>query len=256
MQQFILIIGIAIVVALSSSHTVKAGPTTCPLAAARIDAKAVKTPTIEEDPSCLIKAQSIHNHPTYDARTRAEFLDFHIPGAQYSTPYALAAMFRNSKTKFVVYDSGKSRSSTLLLCSRLRRAGLTQVKLIDGGIAAWAQAQRRPEKFVLNRLSDDEVLAALLDRHAHAIAMTAPLKSMLTEHRLGVAPEGVPSRRVVLAETASPLANLESQLNASKETAFYWIGTPARLRDLIHTHLLQDQKRIAGPAQSTTCSAL
>lgn len=229
--------------------------TTCPLAAGRV-AGPEETTAIAEDRSCLVDAGAIGNRSVFDLRTRAEFLDFHLPGARHSSRSALMATGRRHPAEIVAYDSGKSRSATFLLCSQLRRAGLTRFKLIDGGIAAWAQRSKRAERLSTNRLGDAEVVAALSDRRATAIALTAPLKAILAEHRLG-APASPPAiRRIVLADPAMPLASVDAQLATDKGTTFYWIGTHQQLRDLIHAHLLQGQKRLAGPVQSTACSAL
>jgi rhodanese-related sulfurtransferase len=232
-----------------------AATTTCPLSVARAVPPA-DVPSIAEDRSCLVDAGAVANRPVFDLRARAEFFDFHVPGAQHSTLPALIAANRNNATDIVLYDNGKSRSATFLLCSQLRRAGLTRFKLIDGGIAAWTQRFGRPERLSTNRLGDAEIAAALSDRRTSAVSLNAPLKSVLAEHRLGAGPSQAVVRRIVLADPTTTLPSIEGQLSANKSTTFYWIGTHQQLRDLIHAHLLQHQKRLAGPAQSTACSAL
>lgn len=230
-------------------------PSTCPLAAHRA-ATAAAVPAAAEDRSCLVSAGAIGDRDIYDVRSRGEFLRFHVPGARHATPSSLPMTRRGDSRAFVAYDSGKSRSATFLLCSRLRRAGLAHVRLIDGGIAAWAQAHDPGAALAVSRLSDAEVAAALSDPKVRATALDKTIKSVLAEHRIGAGSAAKAGRHILVADVSTPLATLESRLAATKGTAFYWTGTPDRLRELIHAHLLIDQKRVAGPAQSATCSAL
>ncbi|GAB3094132.1 rhodanese-like domain-containing protein [Lysobacter terrae] len=226
---------------------------TCPLAAAARPSATATAPQINEDRTCLVDARSVgDSQDVFDLRSRGEYLDYHLPQAKHASVSALSALRRGNDAAFVAYDNGKSRSATFLLCEQLRRAGLNQVKLIDGGIASWTQAHDRPERLATSRLADNEVMAALADRHTAIVALTAPLKAALTEHRLGA---GSGTRLTVLADPSTPMTDIEAQLKG-KGIAFYWVGTAPQLRDLIHAHLLQDRKRLAGPAQSATCSAL
>lgn len=252
MQRLLLAIGLVIF----TPHVRGADGVTCPLAATRMHNATAEPPAIATDPTCLVSARAVGAGPIYDLRSRSEYLEFHIPGAEHSSPSALALIRRGSTTSVVAYDSGKSRSNAFLLCAQLRRAGLSNVRLVDGGVAAWAQLRGQPQQFALSRLSDDEISGALSDRHSRISSLSPALKSVLTEHRLGIAPVQGAKRLIILAEPTTPEAKITTPLGAARETAFYWVGSGDRLRDLIHSHLLRDQKRLAGPNQSASCSAL
>ena len=225
----------------------------CPLAAAAKPVAIAAPPRIEEDRSCLIDARSVTAaQEVFDLRSRQDYLEYHLPQAKHASVSALAALRRGNDAAFVAYDSGKSRSAIFLLCEQLRRAGLKHARLIEGGIASWTQVHNQPERLITSRLADNELMAVLSDRQASAIAMTGALKAALAEHRLGAA-KG--TRVAMLADPSVPMAEIEAKLHG-KEAAFYWVGTAPQLRELIHAHLLQDRKRLAGPAQSATCSAL
>lgn len=231
-------------------------PSTCPLAAQRPATTAAAVPAAAADRSCLVDASAIGDREVYDLRSRGDFLRFHVPSARHATPASLPLARRGDHGSFVAYDSGRSRSATFLLCSRLRRAGLANVRLIDGGIAAWAQAHDPARAVAVSRLADTEVVAALSDPKMRATTLGAAMGKVLAEHRIGAGAAAKPDRRIVVADLSTPMAEIESKLATAPGTAFYWSGTPERLRELIHAHLLIDRKRIAGPAQSATCSAL
>ncbi len=136
------------------------------------------------------------------------------------------------------------------------------MRLIDGGIAAWAQAHDPARAVAVSGLADTEVVAALSDPKMRATTLGAAMGKVLAEHRIGAGAAAKPDRRIVVADLSTPMTEIESKLAGepgtafAPGTAFYWSGTPERLRELIHAHLLIDRKRIAGPAQSATCSAL
>lgn len=244
----------SLIVALATAPAMAAG-TVCPLTGKSLAAEPDASHAVPEDPTCLVDARKLGAQDVLDLRPRGDYLAWHLPQAQHLSPSVVATARRGKETPFVAYDSGKSRSATFLLCSQLRRAGLTRFKLVDGGIAALAQAGGRSEVMTTNRLGDGELMAAITDRHTSTTALAAPLREMLAEHRIGVGP-GRNGRRVVIADPATPLSSVQAQLGADQRTTFYWIGTAAQLRELIHSHLLQHNKRLAGPAQSLACSAL
>lgn len=250
----------SLVLALTAfSQPVQATTPTCPLVAARAAAKTPSLPAIVEDRTCLVDAKSVGGNETeiYDVRDRSDFLEFHVPNAQHSSAAALSTILRGSSKVIVIYDSGKFRSDAFLLCSRLRSAGFKHFKMIDGGIAAWAQFHSKPEKIALSRLADAEVSAALSDTSSVAHPLTGSFRSVLQEHRVGQTPAGAKTARsVFLADSTTPIARIEALLNGKNATGFFWLGSEEKLVILLHAHFAQDLKRVAGPAESKTCGAL
>lgn len=229
----------------------------CPLAAGTPAASNKPAASAPEDGSCLVHARSIGtNGPIYDIRGRAEYLSFHIPNAQHSTAAELSRILRGSQQPVIVYDSGKFRSDAFQLCARLRAGGFQNFKIIDGGIAAWAQVNRHPERLGVSRLSDTEVSAALFDPANSAVASTEDFKSVLSEHGIKQRGARTSGRRILVGDTAVPSSRIGTLLDSGGTTAFYWSGGRDQLTALIHVHLAQDQKRVAGPVQSAACSAL
>lgn len=231
---------------------------TCPLAAAPTATQNAPSHAAPEDSSCLVGAKAVRaSDEVYDLRSRSEYLEFHIPEARHSNAAELSRILRGSDKAVVVYDSGKFRSDAFLLCSRLRSNGFRNFRVIDGGIAAWAQAHRRPERLTVSRLSDAEVSAALSDPRNSALALDDALRPVLSEHRIRQTSSAGSGRRVIVADTTTPAEKINASLDGSgSAAAFYWIGSRDRLVTLIHSHLAQDQKRVAGPGQSATCSTL
>ncbi|MBU8975694.1 MULTISPECIES: rhodanese-like domain-containing protein [unclassified Lysobacter] len=231
--------------------------TTCPLAAAQAPASPSQAPLAPEDRTCLIDARALGAKPVlYDLRSRSDYASFHIPDAQHASVAEVSRLLRDRPGAVVLYDGGKFRSDAFLLCKRLRDEGLKNFRIIDGGIAAWAQVQRRAERLEVSRLSDAEVSAALSDRNVSAVALSDGYAPVLSEHRIRQATKGSTGRKVLIADTFIPSARLEASLDGKGGPVLYWTGDRDRLVALIHTHLRQDQKRTAGPAQSTACSAL
>lgn len=229
----------------------------CPLSASLAATKA-PMPAVADDKSCLIAAKAVgSNEEIYDLRDRTEFIEFHVPGAQNTTVGTLATMPRIGEKRVVVYDSGRFRSDAFLLCHRLRSAGMRQVKVVDGGIAAWAQLHARREALTLNRLSDADVPAALSEASSGAVVLAESLGPALRQ--FGIKPSSAaaarPTRAVLLADAQTSPTTIQAQLTKSA-TAFYWVGTADRLQTLLGAHLAQDRKRTAGPAEPKACGAL
>lgn len=193
----------------------------------------------------------------FDIRDRSDFVQFHIPGAENLPFGALTAMPKPDAKPVVIYDSGRFRSDAYSLCSRLRSVGIEHVKVLDGGIAAWAQMHAPAQMLALNRLSDSDMPAALSDVEGGPVVLSASLRSALRQFGIKALPTPATrsSRTVLLADDTTSLSAIQAQL-AKSRTAFYWVGTAERLQTLLGTHLAQDRKRMAGPAESRTCGAL
>ena len=230
--------------------------TTCPLATPQATLAPSRSPTVPEDRSCLVDVRSMGTATLYDVRSRGEYLSFHITGAGHASVAELSRLLRDQQARVVVYEGGKFPSDAFLLCKRLRDEGLRNFRILEGGIAAWAQAQARPERLALSRLSDTEIAAALSDRTSVAVPLGDGFASVLNEHRIRLASKGATGRRILIADASTPAARLESSMGGKSAPTLYWSGDRDRLVALIHSHLRQDQKRIAGPVQSTACSAL
>lgn len=227
---------------------------TCSLAAATVAGPPASVPELADDGSCLVAPSSMkHSAPLVDLRGRAEFLEFHIPGASHSSIHELAAGAGRSDQPLFVYEGGRFRSDALQLCDRLRRAGLVRAKVIDGGIAAWAQTHGRAESLAVSRLADSEVSAALLDPSNSARALATSLSATVA---------GLPSRKskphrlVLVADPGTPIASIQSRLSTKDKVTFYWIGTNERLKSLLGTQRAHLHKRDAGPAVPKACDTL
>lgn len=244
-------------VSLAAESAARPASATCPLVAAQPAVKAPSAPVTADENDCLTDANAMNKGDVFDLRSRAEFIEFHVPGAQHSTVAVLTTSPLAANQNIILYDSGKFRSDAFMLCSRLRRAGLKRFKIVDGGVAAWTQQQHQPEKLALSRLSDAEVSAALFDPQIAAIALTASLKLVLKEHRIRQTADRVhAARKIFIVDPSTPVTQIDALLDGKNATSFYWIGDHQKLVGLLHAHLAQDQKRVAGPAESRTCSAL
>jgi rhodanese-related sulfurtransferase len=206
--------------------------------------------------SCLVDATALDSHDddVFDLRDPDSFLAFHVPGAQRISVAALTTLPGMSSRSAVVYDSGRFRSDALMLCDRLRRYGLKQIHVVDGGIAAWAQAHAKPEVMTLNRLADTDVAAALAEPGSRPIALADTLNQVLPI-TVTTSDQAKAKRLILLATPATLPAAIRTRLRPG-QTAFYWVGTPTQLRRLLDRQLALEQKRLSGPAVSKTCSAL
>lgn len=157
----------------------------------------------------------------------------------------------------IVYDNGRFRSDSLQLCERLSRYGVRDFKVIDGGIAAWAQSTRAPGAPDVSRLSDTEASAALVAGGSTIVPLAGSFSTILRDRGLGTSATGAnPSgRTIVLAEPSADRNLIAAKLTrrAGQNTTLYWTGTPDRLASLIGTHLAQEQRRQQGPMVSSTC---
>lgn len=227
---------------------------TCSLAAATVVGVTASVPGFADDRSCLVAPSAVKDSaPIFDLRGRAEFLEFHVPGASHSSVHELAARAGLGDQPVFVYEGGRFRSDALQLCDRLRRAGLMRAKVIDGGIAAWAQTHGRAESLAVSRLADSEVSAALLDPDNATRALAGSLGA--TVARLsGRKSKG--HRLVLVADPGTPIASIQSRLSSKDQVTFYWIGTDERLNSLLDAQRAHLHKRDAGPALPKACGTL
>lgn len=229
----------------------------CPLANAAPSKIEPSSAVVHEDPTCLAKASSLAaGTRLYDVRSRAEYQQLHIPGATSSSISEVAHLLRSNTTPAVIYDAGKFRSDASLLCARLRNAGARNFKILDGGLAQWSQSNRHPERLAASRLHDAEVAALLTDPKTTATSSSGDVRSLFSEHGIRQGAATASGRRVIIVDPSTPDAKITALLDIKGPTAFYWKGDAAQLLTLVHSHLAQHQKRVAGPAQSATCSAL
>ena len=230
----------------------------CPLSIGVAASYSAPSDLVKQDPSCLIDAASatLDKASLVDTRDRVEFLKFHIPGAASLSSNALIAMPKSNKQQMVVYESGKFRSDAYVLCDRLRRAGMKNFKVLDGGIAAWAQSRGLPEKVALSQLSDQEVATAILDPGNATSTIATSFEPILKEH--GIKSRATGTRKILLGEAATPVADLQHKLvrRPAGSTVLFWVGSKQRLSQLLSNQLAQDQKRLSGPGQSKGCGAL
>jgi len=189
-----------------------------------------------------------------DIRSRAEYSQLHIPG---SVNQPLQSLMNAGAGPLIIYDNGRFRSDSLQLCERLSRYGVRDFKVIDGGIAAWAQSTRAPGAPDVSRLSDTEASAALVAGGSTIVPLASSFSTILRDRGLGTSANGAnPSgRTIILAEpgTDRHLVTAKLARRAGQNTTLYWTGTPDRLASLIGTHLVQEQRRQQGPMVSSTC---
>lgn len=230
---------------------------TCPLAKATPSKIESSAAALRDDPTCLVKASSVvAGTRLYDVRSRAEYQQFHIPGATSSSVSEVAHLLRSNTTPAIIYEGGKFHSDALLLCARLRSAGARNFKILDGGIAQWSQSNRHPERLVASRIDDAEVAALLTDPKTTASSSAGNIRSLLSEHGIRQGAAIASGKRVLIVDPSTPDEKITALLDVRGPTAFYWKGDAPQLLALLHSHLAQHQKRVAGPAQSATCSAL
>ena len=234
---------------------------TCPLLANSSLRTASGPVEITEDRTCLASIGELKgDYVLVDARSRDEFAQFHIPGAINLSGSELMTTPTIRGKRAIIYDSGKFSSDAYFLCSRLRKAGTTNFKILDGGIAAWAQSRSDPRTAELSRLSDSEVLSALLSPGSLASSLAPSLSAVLAKSipparlRTGTSP----SRAVLLATESTPFAAIQARLDShkGKPVSFYWTGTGEKLSQLLAFHSAQESKRNSGPAEPKGCSAL
>ena len=205
---------------------------------------------LEAKGSCLISAKQVGSGPVLvDLRSRQDFSRFHIPGA---INQQLNQLLSQRPRGAVVYDAGKLTQDAELLCERLQRYGLQDVRVIDGGIAAWSQLKAPQQALVTSRLDDREVASALLGTRGQVVTLSPGFTQVLAllppARKLG-------GQTFVLA-TSEAEASRHLASRKTGGTALYWIGEPARLHELIEQLVAQDRKRESGPGYSPTCSAL
>lgn len=236
------------------ASTAEGSSVTCSLATATMVGSTASVPEFADDRSCLVASSALKGSaPIFDLRGRAEFLEFHVPGASHSSVHELAARAGLGDQPLFVYEGGRFRSDALQLCDRLRRVGLAHAKVVDGGIASWAQTHGRAESLAVSRLADSEISAALLDPDNVTRALASSLDATVAKlpNR-----KGKGRRLVLVADPATPIASIKARLAAKDKVTFYWIGTEERLNSLIgaqHAHL---HKREAGPAMPKACGTL
>lgn len=242
------------------SDTRQQPPCTDPSAKAELPAtsqpQAAPAQSSRQGASCLIDAAARFpvGAKIVDIRTRAEYSLLHIPG---SVNQPLQSLMNAGAGPLIVYDNGRFRSDALQLCERLSRYGVPDFKVIDGGIAAWAQSTRASGAPDVSRLSDTEASAALVAGGSTIVPLAGSFSAILRDRGLGTSATGAnPSgRTIVLAEPSADRNLIAAKLTrrAGQNTTLYWTGTPDRLASLIGTHLAQEQRRQQGPMVSSTC---
>jgi rhodanese-related sulfurtransferase len=248
--------GLALVAGLLAGGLASADPVggaSCPIDAARAATAKDAGPAPAALPStagCLVSVQALPaNARLFDLRDRADYVEFHVPGAQQASLGDLVSMPRTDGGAIVAYDAGRFRSDALLTCQRLHSAGLAKARVLDGGIVAWAHAHDRSRALQLNRLADAELPALLADASTRTVVLAPALQPAL-----GARAAGKGSATVVLADASTPPAAIQARLGTP--ATFYWVGSPDRLRALIAELVAMDRKRESGPAERSACSAL
>jgi rhodanese-related sulfurtransferase len=227
---------------------------TCPqmaLAARALPAPS-RAPVAGSGGDCLVAAAALDapGAEIVDLRERERFLAFHVPGARQGSLTELMVRPGGRDRAVVLYDGGRFHADALQLCTRLRHAGLRKARVVDGGIAAWAQLHDQRMALTVNRLADAEVAAALGEPGSQAIALSSSLRFAVRG-----AHTSPPGRRIVLADAGTPASRIQPLLGKGWVT-FYWIGSARRLHELLDTQLAQERKRLQGPGVRNTCSAL
>lgn len=214
-------------------------------------------PQVQQGAACLVDAAA----PTpagarlVDVRDRAEYSRLHIPGAE-NLPLQSLPNARGSS--LVVYDGGRLRADALVLCERLHRYGLRDFKVIDGGIAAWAQSQRRTEALDASRLTDVEVAAALAAGQDRVVAHSDGLSAILKKHAIAAGGTSKNGRTIVLGHGDLPRDRLLATLSrrSGGNIALYWTGAPEQLDAAIARHKAQESRRLDGPMVDYRCPGL
>lgn len=228
----------------------------CAAPAAQAAADTPAAPPIPDDAACLIDAASPlpRDARLLDLRSQQEHAQLHIPGA-INQP--LHSLLNAAPRPVVVYDGGRLRSDALLLCERLARYGIRDARVIQGGIAAWAQSRQPASALDASRLSDAEAAAAVV-AGASVVALADDLAATL--RALGIASgNGTRGRQtVLLADPNTARDRIASWLvrRPGQDPVLYWIGTPAQLSGIVGTHLAQEQRRLQGPMVDSRCPGL
>jgi rhodanese-related sulfurtransferase len=230
----------------------------CPIDAARAAARAAEpappAKPVVDTTGCLVPVRMLRpGVRLYDLRAREDYVEFHVPGAQQADVFELAAMPSTNGGDFVAYDAGRRRAEALATCERLRAHGLKKARVLDGGIAAWAQVHDRSRGMQLNRLGDEELAAVVIDPATRAVVLAEPLRPAL--RALPATAPAKPARTVLLADAQTPTAAIAAKVAAAPGT-FYWIGTPQALQSLLAAQVAMERKREAGPSERSSCSAL
>ncbi|HEY1137608.1 MAG TPA: rhodanese-like domain-containing protein [Xanthomonadaceae bacterium] len=229
---------------------------TCPYAKNRHDVPIATAPASDNHVSCLIRPAAIPpSSRMIDVRPASEYANTRIPGAENMSVLQLVSRKNSMPQDIVVYDSGRFPSDALQLCDRLRKAGYAQARVLDGGIAGWAQFRRRPESMALSRLSDSEVAAAILVSDNHVTALSNRLQLVLKEHDIATTGRAG-TRRILLADPAMPEQAINAQMTGQTHLFLYWLGEADQLHRLLDQQIAMEAKRQAGPAESSICSSL
>lgn len=200
---------------------------------------------------CLVSAAQLKPGATLiDLRSSQAYTAFHIPGANNQQ---LNQLLSQRPRDAVVYDGGRLAQDGALLCERLQRYGLDNVRVLEGGIAAWAQLNRDTHALALSRLDDGEITSALLAGRTPVVALSPGFDAVMAGLPAQTPRSG--AQQLVLASSAAEIPARLAQRRGGK-TLLYWVGEPQRLQSLLQTLLAQDRKREMGPGYSPTCSAL
>lgn len=220
---------------------------------------ATASPPIHQDPGCLIDAAAAFpaNARIIDLRSRAEYSRLHIPGAANQPLHSLLGA---GTEPMIVYDGSRFRPDALQLCERLARYGVRDFKVIDGGIAAWAQSRRPDSALDLSRLSDAEASAAILAGTAAIVPLSegfAPvLRTMDLPATHGHAGAGM--QTVLLATPDNAHVRIAPRLarRSGQAPTLHWTGTPEQLARILEVRRAQDRRLRQGPMVDTGCPGL
>lgn len=139
----------------------------------------------------------------------------------------------------------------------MRDAGLKNVRVIDGGIVAWARGRNQAGADMLGRLPDTDVAHLLFDPETRVVVHSASLADAVGDlpNAHSTSPARGVARTVVLVDPSVSPADIHAALAQARVLPFYWVGTPDSLRRLLASDLAQERKRREGPGERLGCSA-
>lgn len=198
---------------------------------------------------CLIQASRVTQAmPLIDLRTRQDFVSYHPAGASNQQ---ISQLISQRPRNVVVYDTGRLRQDAVLLCARLQRYGLQDVRVVDGGVAALARHRNAPQAMTLSRLGDTEAAAAMLSGSVRIQSIAPALAQLVAAQGISSAPQG---QMLILGQDQAQVAPHFSA--GARTSGVYWVGDANRLRQLLQTSMAQERKREDGPGYNPNCSAL
>lgn len=236
------------------SDTVSCSASSTPLVA-----EAPISATIHQDSTCLIDAAA--GFPSdariVDVRSRPDYARLHIPGA-INQP--LHSLLNAGAGPVIVYDGSRFRPDALQLCERLKRYGVRDFRVVDGGIAAWAQSRSPGDALDVSRLSDGEVSAAIMAGTSTIVPLHDGFPSVLRTLgvELGAANAGTTGSTILLASPGTGHERIASRLRrrTGQSPVLHWTGTPDQLAGILEVRQAQNQRLRQGPMVDTRCPGL